>query len=328
MIIFRPEAGPLIGAGHAMRCLAVAQALGALGVETALAMDAAARAAVPRLAGSGIPLLGPEPRPCAAVVMDGYGFTAADERAWTAAGAKVAVFEDAPGRDHACDLLIDPAPGRRVGDYGPFAPGARLLLGADYAPLARAFVEARPRALSRHAAPGPVRRVLVSTGLTDAGDIAEKALIALRTFAAIEAIDLAVGAAAPSLPALEAAAAADPRVRLHLDAGHVAQLMTDADLCVGAAGIASWERCALGLPSVVVIAAANQAANAAALTAAGAALVVGEAEAMRPETLAGSIAALEAPAVRAAIARAAMALVDGGGAMRIARVLAEMAGRG
>jgi spore coat polysaccharide biosynthesis predicted glycosyltransferase SpsG len=309
-----------------MRCLAVAQALADLGCETALAVDEAAIAAAPRLAAAGIALIGPEPRACALALLDGYGFTIEDEQAWTAAGAKVAVFEDAPGRLHACDLLIDPAPGRRVKDYETFAPGARLLLGPGYAPVARAFADLRAGVLARRARPGPLRRVLVSTGLTDAGEIAAKALAALGTFAAIEAIDLAVGAAAPSLPALRAAAEADRRVRLHLDAVDMARLTAEADLGVGAAGVSTWERCALGLPGVVAIAAANQTDNAAALTAAGAALVVGEAGRLTMEALAGSIAALEPAQVRADMSGAAAALVDALGAERIGRALAEMAG--
>jgi UDP-2,4-diacetamido-2,4,6-trideoxy-beta-L-altropyranose hydrolase len=324
LIVLRARAGAAIGAGHAMRCLAVALALRDLDCDVALALEDDALAAAPRLATSGIALVGPEPRPCALALLDGYGFTEEDERAWAALGARIAVFEDAPGRLHACDLLIDPAPGRRPADYRAFAPGARLLLGPGYAPVTGAFARARPAALARRARPGPIRRVLVSTGLTDAGGVAAKALEALRSFPAVEAIDLAVGAAAPSLPALRALAEADRRVRLHLDAGDMARLTAEADLGIGAAGTSSWERCALGLPGIVAIAAPNQTGNAAALTEAGAALMVGEAALLRPEMLAGSIAALEPPRVRADMSAAAAALVDARGAERIARVLGEM----
>jgi spore coat polysaccharide biosynthesis predicted glycosyltransferase SpsG len=106
----------------------------------------------------------------------------------------------------------------------------------------------------------------------------------------------------------------------------MARLTAAADLGIGAAGSSSWERCALGLPSLVAIAAPNQGHNAAALTAAGAALVMGEAGALTLDAIAGSIAALEPAQVRADIAAAAAALVDGLGATRIADVLAEMAG--
>jgi UDP-2,4-diacetamido-2,4,6-trideoxy-beta-L-altropyranose hydrolase len=326
VIVFRAEAGPQIGAGHVMRCLAVAEALQALGAEVALAVDQAARATVPRLAAGGL-LIGPEPTACTVAVLDGYGFSAEDEAAWAAAGARVAVLEDAPGRAHACDLLIDPAPGRPDEDYRPWVPAsARLLLGPRYAPLAPAFAVARPAALARRTRETPLRRVLVSTGLTDAGRAAPKAVAGLRSLAMLKEIVVAIGSASPSTPELHAAAAADARIRLHLDSHDMAGLMTEADLAVGAAGSSSWERCALGLPSVVVVAAANQETNAAALTAAGAALVLGDAAGVTAEDVAGSVAALAGGEVRAGMAAAGAGLVDGRGAERIAAALRELAG--
>ena len=315
MILFRAEAGTKVGAGHAMRCLALAQAVLRLGGEAALALDPGVTAVAPRLLEAGVPLVGPEPRTCRAVVLDGYGFTVADEAAWAAAGAVVAVMEDAPGRDHACDLLVDPAPGRTPGDYAPYAPGARLLLGPAYAPVAHAFALVRASALARRELETRCARALVSTGLTDAGGLAPRAAAALQALAGIERIDVAVGAAAASLPALREAAEADARVRLHLDAQDMAGLTAAADLGVGAAGTSSWERCALGLPTVAVAVAANQAANAEALARSGAALVVA------PEAIATALAALVPFETRLAMSRAAAALVDGEGAERMARAL-------
>jgi len=303
-----------------MRCLAVAEAVLALGVEAAMAVDEEAKATVPRLASSRLSLLPPEPRACALVLLDGYAFTTADERAWSQQGARIAVLEDAPGRPHACDLLIDPAPGHAEADYRPLAPGARLLLGPAYAPIAGAFARLRPPALARRGAPGPVRRVLVSMGLTDAAGLAPAALAALRSLPDVERIDVAVGRAAASLPAIQAAAALDPRVRLHLDASEMAELTAEADLAIGAAGGSSWERCALGLPTVAVPAVDNQAENARALAEAGAALVVG------PDEIGAAVEALTDPGRRAAMSAAAAALVDGQGADRIARALVELAG--
>ena len=39
---------------------------------------------------------------------------------------------------------------------------------------------------------------------------------------------------------------------------NMAQLMADSDLAIGAAGATSWERCCLGLPSIMLVLAANQ----------------------------------------------------------------------
>jgi len=47
-------------------------------------------------------------------------------------------------------------------------------------------------------------------------------------------------------------------VRLLRDVGQMSRWMAWADVAVGAAGISSWERCLVGLPSLVVILADNQ----------------------------------------------------------------------
>ena len=55
----------------------------------------------------------------------------------------------------------------------------------------------------------------------------------------------------------------------------MAQRMADSDLAIGAAGSTSWERCCLGLPTLMVVLAENQQAGAQALEAAHAACLIG-----------------------------------------------------
>ena len=54
----------------------------------------------------------------------------------------------------------------------------------------------------------------------------------------------------------------------------MAELMRDADLAIGGAGTTSWERCALGLPTIILIMAENQRQPAQALSSIGAAAVI------------------------------------------------------
>jgi spore coat polysaccharide biosynthesis predicted glycosyltransferase SpsG len=70
----------------------------------------------------------------------------------------------------------------------------------------------------------------------------------------------------------------DPRLALHVDTPHMARLTAEADIGVGAPGSSTWERCTLGLPSVLVVLADNQKPAARAMADREAALVV-EAEA-------------------------------------------------
>jgi spore coat polysaccharide biosynthesis predicted glycosyltransferase SpsG len=54
----------------------------------------------------------------------------------------------------------------------------------------------------------------------------------------------------------------------------MAKLMAENDLCIGAAGSTSWERCCIGLPSIQLVLASNQKEAAQALTKRNAALSI------------------------------------------------------
>jgi len=99
-----------------------------------------------------------------------------------------------------------------------------------------------------------------------------------------------------------------------VDSRDMAALMALADLAIGGAGVTAWERCALGLPAVTVTMAANQAATAAALEAAGASVSAGEAGAGLDARLAAALRRLVPPEARvlAASARSSAALSNRG----------------
>ena len=48
------------------------------------------------------------------------------------------------------------------------------------------------------------------------------------------------------------------QVKLHISINNMHELMLKADLAIGAGGTTSWERCCLGLPTIVIELADNQ----------------------------------------------------------------------
>lgn len=253
------------------------------------------------------------------LVVDHYALDARwQERVAPCAGRLFAI-DDIADRRHACHALLDQNlyddPERRYVSRVP--ADARLLLGPEFALLRPEFAAARARVRPRG---GKVSRVLVFFGGADPGNATAKALeaLSLPEFSSLRA-DVVVGAVNPHRDSLAAACAARPGTAFHVQASHMAELMADADLALGAGGTTSWERCCLGLPSLAASLAENQKELTATLARHGAMLDLGLGESLSPAGIAGSLRqALADPDRLAAVSRLGMALVDGGGADRVA----------
>lgn len=252
------------------------------------------------------------------LVLDHYDWRAADETILREAVDRIIVIDDLADRPHDCDMLVDVNLGREARDYAGLVPdGTAMKIGPRYAPIRREFVAARPAALARRAEGGTVRRILVSLGLTDLNGITLDVVNALRGAGISHHLDIVLGPVAPSLAALRALN--DPALDLYVAPQDMASLLARADLAVGAGGSSGWERCALGLPAVVLVLADNQRAGTTALAAAGAAVMLE----------ANDLAALGAPLLslindqeaRRRMSAAAAAVYDGAGAARIATAL-------
>jgi len=88
--------------------------------------------------------------------------------------------------------------------------------------------------------------------------------------------------------------------------------MAAADLALGGAGGTAWERCVVGLPTIVLVLAANQEPGARALEAAGAARLIGGAD-----ELPAALEELSRPAALTDLSRRAAGVLDGQGLQRL-----------
>ena len=324
--VFRFDASPAMGAGHAYRCLTLAEALSRLGWHCHGIANREAVATVPALQHSPAMTLASEDSVGAAdwLIVDHYGLDAAWEtprRCWAQA---IMVLDDLADRRHDCDLLLDQTFGREGAAYDGLVPaGCRRLTGSDYALLRPAFARARPASLQRRAAARTLQRVLVSLGATDPENHTGEVLQGIAESGLAVAVDVVLGGAARHLEAVRAACAALPLdVRLHVDTAEMPRLMAAADLAIGAAGTSTWERCCLGLPSLLVVIAENQRAIAAAVSRAGAArLLAGPRPALAAQVAASLRGLVADPVALQALAVRAAAICDGRGCDRLGLAL-------
>jgi UDP-2,4-diacetamido-2,4,6-trideoxy-beta-L-altropyranose hydrolase len=132
---------------------------------------------------------------------------------------------------------------------------------------------------------------------------------------------------APSLSSLGKIAKRDTRIILHVDSPHMARLTAEADIGIGAAGSSTWERCTLGLPTLMVILADNQRAAAQTLAEREAALVVDAADPDFDADFDRALRRLTTDAeLRKRLATASAELCDGQGAPRVAEAFVKMIG--
>jgi UDP-2,4-diacetamido-2,4,6-trideoxy-beta-L-altropyranose hydrolase len=324
--LFRCEASPAIGGGHVMRCLAFAETLRWAGWRVAFSTGAQSLQTVPALATACDLILPPaandDDPSTRLVVFDHYGLDARDESGFTAPERLLVAFDDLADRSHLCAVLVDPAPGRQAAAYATHLPATcRLMLGPRHAMLGARWRAAAAASLARRRADGEVRRILVSMGATDPVDATGRVLDALDHAGVAAEIDVVLGAAAPYRDAI--ARRMGGARRLHVQPDDIVALVASADLAIGAPGSASFERAALGVPSLLVPTAANQIPTAEGLAAAGAAAIVPAALLADPAGLGRLIATLAGDgAARQAMSRASVALGDGRGTLRLLAAIA------
>lgn len=341
-VVFRTDASLEIGSGHVKRCLALADSLSKHGWDCAFATSEETLAVVPSLGdrNHGVVTISAEagcknvqsmldrwPEGVAWLVVDHYQLDRSFETACRSWADRIMVIDDLADRAHDCDLLIDQTEGRTPGEYAPLVESTQCLrLGAQYALLRPEFRKYRQLALSRRN--GIVERILVALGGTDPDNLTATVLDGLEALAdrAIT-IDVVLGHAAPGMGAVAARIRRSPlTIDLHVETERMAELMAYADLAIGAGGVSSWERCTLGLPSLVIMTADNQFGNTRSLFDAGAAIIVnGEREAVTSDSVAeATIRVLEAPAALCDMARCSAELCDGKGVERVVHSMGSL----
>ncbi|HXX03627.1 MAG TPA: UDP-2,4-diacetamido-2,4,6-trideoxy-beta-L-altropyranose hydrolase [Xanthobacteraceae bacterium] len=332
MAVIRCDATPTIGAGHAARCQALAEALTESGWHVTFATRELSAAVSPHIMSNfatcklaGAPSAEPDALKqhlaggADLLVVDHYARDIAFERRCRGWARQILAIDDRTGRRHDCDLLVDAAASGGAAYTGRVPDHARILFGPEYALLRRAIFAHRAAAMRRRDG-GPARAILLSFGATDPGNATSLALDALDRLAGTISITVALSSQAPHLG--EVRRRLRGRARLALDAD-MCELMVNSDLAIGAAGVSAYERAALGLPSIIVTLADNQRGVAASLVQSGAALDGGTLDGEFAVRLSAQVKRLIADAdQRRRMAQAAYALIDGRGAGRVLLAIA------
>lgn len=360
-IAFRTDASSQIGSGHVMRCLTLADALREQGAEcqficrehhghmmslieqrgyTVKALPEPTNAFKPAAESAYAAWLGCDWEEDAEQTQLAIGADVVDwlivdhyalDRRWHQVlrphTKHLMVIDDLADRPLDCDVLLDQNFGSSAARYaGLVAQHCLQLHGPEYALLKPVYSERRSKMLQRS---GEIQRVLIYFGGgADHADLTGQAARAfdLQELADIH-LDVVVSAAYAHLSSLQAFAAQRGNVSLHSQLPDLADLMALADLAIGAGGATTWERCCMGLPSVVISIAENQRPACEALARAGLIRYLGDATSVSVSEVQSVVRKLSHDTQQMrALSAASMKLVDGKGVHKVVEAISAING--
>lgn len=331
-VLLRCDADARMGSGHFFRCLALAEGITACAGEALLVMLSPAPALLAHAAAAGVEVevlrvddprvLAQRASGCAALLIDGYHFDASYfEQA--RGGAPVYALDDVGDRVLRIDGVINVGPHAASVEYVGLSPGAVRLLGVQYTLLRGQFRHERSR-LDREGHPtrDEVTRVLVTMGGADASDETSKVLEGIKQHGFEGEVTVVLGPNAAHVEHVRDVMRGAARSwRLVEDVREMATLMAAQDVAISAGGGTSWEMACLGLPALQITVADNQRAQQALLSSRGVVRALGWRQDVDAAHIARALEGVRAAGVRAQMRQAGMALIDGQGALRVARAL-------
>lgn len=355
-IVIRTDASVAIGSGHVMRCLSLADVLRNHGAcvqficrlhdgnlcalirERGFAVHPLAKPAnVPKSKGysdyspglgstwqydatetiAAVRRLGARPD---WLIVDHYGLSANWEGELRDSVGRIMVIDDLADRMHDCDLLLD----QNLYDNadarysGKVPESCQSLIGPRFSLLREEFSAARAGLLERS---GSVRRILVFFGGVDHENYTEVAIHALDGIRHSDfGVDVVVGEKNCRRSQIQSECKSR-NFKFHVQSDRMAELMTEADIGIGAGGSTTWERCCVGLPCLTFSIAGNQtllvshAARAGILNAPD--VDPGDSDAVAAQLQ----AFIDNPLLRESMSRRSMSVVDGYGADRVRRAI-------
>lgn len=192
------------------------------------------------------------------LVVDHYSLGKKWEQTLRESTRRLMVIDDLADKDHDCDLLLNQnviTGGRKLYE-DRVEKACKKLIGTKFAVIDESFRILRSQLARKN---GPVESLLVFFGGSDSHSLTQR-ILEILIFLDIEEITVDIVVTSQNLNCEEIAAICTEHSNIffHKDVPSLAFLMAKADLFIGAGGTTTWERCCLGLPSIVITVADNQ----------------------------------------------------------------------
>jgi len=169
----------------------------------------------------------------------------------------IMVIDDLANRKHDADVLLDQQHNTNKLRYDNIVPSDCIkLLGTEFAIIRPQFCKVRESLRDRE---GDIKRIFIFMGGSDSKNLTCLALNAIKRINFPEiSIDIVIGSLNQYHKDIERLANKIPNTSIHYNVENMAELMAASDLAVGSGGTTTWERCCVGLPTIMLTSAENQ----------------------------------------------------------------------
>ena len=266
--MIRADATPTMGAGHIMRCIALAQAWKRSKGDVIFVSAASLPLTLERIRREGFELELLQAAPGSAedasltktivescegkwVAIDGYHFGADYLHAVETSGSKILLIDDEGRPCAVADVILNQGLHATAAMYPARDHKSRLLLGTRFVMLRKEFIDKGPG--NARQIPEIPAKILVTFGGGKHQDVLNEALKAVAVLG--PNVEVAVVGYEPSQSRQLDCSAHLKFLGTLLD---MPSLMTWADIAVSAAGSTCWELCRFGVPSILIDVASNQ----------------------------------------------------------------------
>ena len=254
------------------------------------------------------------------IVVDHYSLGQEWEKQMKNISEKILVFDDLVERKHECNLLLNHTnlPGIKKKYKGLVSNNTKLLLGPKYLLLSPIFLKTKKRKPNKN---GIIKRIFIYYGSIDPSNETGKAIESLIIMDRREIIvDVVIGRNNVNMEKIKILVSKMKNAYLHVQLPYLAEIMAKADLALCAGGYTLWEQIFLGLPSLVTGIAENQVKPAIILDKKGCLIWLGLSENVFVDQIISKLQMLfEHPELLIKQSKMKMDLVDGLGVDRVVR---------
>lgn len=192
------------------------------------------------------------------IIVDHYSIDIKWEQQIRSFTKKIMVIDDLANRKHDCDFLLDQNYHLDIDNrYDLLVPNDCLkFLGPNYVLLRDEFLSIDPMKNDKD---GTIKNIIIFFGGADMTGETVKTINAIEKIIAPDiVVNVVVGNANPFKQKIKYFCEDKSNFNYYCQIDFMSKLLLTADLAIGAAGTASWERIYLQVPAIVTIIAENQ----------------------------------------------------------------------